>query len=181
MSDRMIFNCTCGREHPKQATLPFVAANVAATAGQQAIVLCTMEAVRLGTEGGTEGIAADGLPKPCDLMQEFVRNGGSVWLCGACTKPRGITEDQLASGAAIVGAARGGRGGRRRRQDGCVRLMLRGGRAVRSPPTAPTQRQDQGGVRRQGNALPVSPAAGADQHVVPVNRPERLPLAGPPW
>jgi sulfur relay (sulfurtransferase) complex TusBCD TusD component (DsrE family) len=28
-----------------------------------------------------------------------------VWLCGACTKPRGITEDQLAPGVTIVGAA----------------------------------------------------------------------------
>jgi predicted peroxiredoxin len=106
MSDRMIFNCTWGREHPERATLPFVAANIAATAGQQATVLCTIEAVRLGTQGGTDGIAADGLPKLCELMQEFVGNGGSVWLCGACTKPRGITEDQLAQGAAIVGAAR---------------------------------------------------------------------------
>jgi uncharacterized protein len=106
MSDKMIFNCTWGREHPERATLPFVAANVAATAGQQAIVLCTIEAVRLGTVGGTEGIAADGLPRLCDLMQDFVGNGGSVWLCGACTRPRGITEDQLADGSTIVGAAR---------------------------------------------------------------------------
>jgi uncharacterized protein len=106
MSDSMIFNCTWGREHPERATLPFVAANVAATAGQRAIVLCTIEAVRLGTVGGSEGIAADGLPRLCDLIRDFVGNGGSVWLCGACTKPRGITEDQLVSGAMIVGAAR---------------------------------------------------------------------------
>jgi sulfur relay (sulfurtransferase) complex TusBCD TusD component (DsrE family) len=29
-----------------------------------------------------------------------------VWLCGACTKPRGITEEQLAKGSTIVGAAK---------------------------------------------------------------------------
>jgi hypothetical protein len=29
-----------------------------------------------------------------------------VWLCGACTKPRGIGEDHLAKGALIVGAAK---------------------------------------------------------------------------
>jgi sulfur relay (sulfurtransferase) complex TusBCD TusD component (DsrE family) len=39
-------------------------------------------------------------------MTEFVGNQGKVWLCGACTKPRGITEDQLAAGVTIVGAAR---------------------------------------------------------------------------
>jgi uncharacterized protein len=106
MSETLIFNCTWGKEHPERATLPFVAANVAATAGQDAVVLCTIEAVWLGTAGGTDGIAADGLPALADLYAEFVDNGGRVWLCGACTKPRGITDDQVAKGAAIVGAAK---------------------------------------------------------------------------
>jgi predicted peroxiredoxin len=106
MSDKLIFNCTYGKEDAERATLPFVAANIAATAGQDAVVLCTIEAVWLGTDGGTTGIAADGLPALADLYREFVANGGQVWLCGACTKPRGIGEDQLADGATIVGAAR---------------------------------------------------------------------------
>ena len=29
-----------------------------------------------------------------------------MWLCGSCTKPRGITEDQCVKGAKIVGAAK---------------------------------------------------------------------------
>ncbi len=57
MSDKLIFNCTHGKDDPERATLPFVAANIAATAGQEAVVLCTIDAVWLGTEGGTEGIA----------------------------------------------------------------------------------------------------------------------------
>ncbi len=106
MSAKLIFNCTWGRENAERATLPFVAANIAATAGQEAVVLCTVEAVRLGVNGGTEGVEATGLPKLCDLLQEFVANRGSVWLCGACTKPRGITQDELAQGVTIVGAAK---------------------------------------------------------------------------
>ena len=39
------------------------------------------------------------------LMDEFLDNGGVIWACGACTKPRGITEDDLVKGARIVGAA----------------------------------------------------------------------------
>jgi predicted peroxiredoxin len=35
-----------------------------------------------------------------------VSNGGEIWLCGACTKPRGIGEDRLATGTKIVGAAK---------------------------------------------------------------------------
>lgn len=104
MSNRLLFNCT-DNTHPERATLPFVAANVAAIAGQDSVVLCTIDAVWLGTKDGTDGIAADGLPVLADLYKEFVDNGGEVWLCGACTKPRNIGDDQLANGAKIVGAA----------------------------------------------------------------------------
>jgi len=104
MTDKLLFNCTHNSD-AERATLPFVAANVAAIAGQTSIVLCTIDAVWLGTTGGTAGIAADGLPALVDLYDEFIGNGGEVWLCGACTKPRAITEDQLAKGAKIVGAA----------------------------------------------------------------------------
>ena len=106
MSELLIFNCTHGKEDPERATLPFVAANVAATAGQDAVVLCTIDAVWLGTEGGSDGIASPGLPALNDLFGEYVDNGGQVWLCGACTKPRGIGEESLAKGATIVGAAK---------------------------------------------------------------------------
>jgi uncharacterized protein len=106
MSEKLIFNCTYGKEAPERATLPFVAANVAATAGQDAVVLCTVDAVWLGTEGGADDVAYEGLPALGDLYVEFVENGGQVWLCGACTKPRGITDEHLPKGTTIVGAAK---------------------------------------------------------------------------
>ena len=106
MSDKLIFNCTHGKEDPERATLPFVAANIAAAAGQDAVVLCTVDAVWLGTEDGTEGIAQPGLPVLADLYREFIYNGGHLWLCGACTKPRGITEEHVSKGATIIGAAK---------------------------------------------------------------------------
>jgi predicted peroxiredoxin len=106
MSDRILFMCTHAKDDHERATLPFVAANVAATAGLAATVVCTIEGVWLGTRDGTAGIAADGLPVLAELYREFVANGGEVWLCGACTKPRGIAEEHLEKGAAIVGAAK---------------------------------------------------------------------------
>jgi predicted peroxiredoxin len=106
MSDKLIFNCTHGKEDPERAILPFVAANIAAAAGQDAVVLCTIDAVWLGTEDGTEGVTQPGLPALADLYREFVDNGGHVWLCGACTKPRGITEEHVSKGATIIGAAK---------------------------------------------------------------------------
>jgi predicted peroxiredoxin len=105
MSDMLLFNCTHGKEDPERAILPFVAANTAAVAGQQVAVILTIDAVWLGTEGGTDGVELEGFPALAPLFAEFVDNGGEVWLCGTCAKPRGITEDQLAKGAKITGAA----------------------------------------------------------------------------
>ena len=106
MSELMIFNCTYGKDNPERATLPFLAANIAATAGQKVAVVCTIEAAWLGTAGGTDGIHAEGLPPLAQIFAELVENGGEVWLCNACTKPRGITEEHVVPGASIVGAAR---------------------------------------------------------------------------
>src|SRR5207244_4779729 len=106
MRDKLILICPHGKGDPERVTLPFVAANLAAAGGQESIVLCTIEAVWVGTESGADGIAQPGLPVLADLYREFVDNGGQVWLCGACTKPRGISEEQIAKGSTIVCAAK---------------------------------------------------------------------------
>ena len=105
MNEKLIFTCTHGADHPERAILPFVAANIAATAGQDAVVLCTIDAVWLGLTSRRTGVCSNGLPALADIYSEFIANGGHVWLCGACTKPRGITEEQI-DGANIVGAAK---------------------------------------------------------------------------
>jgi predicted peroxiredoxin len=105
VADELIFVCTHGKDDPERAILPFVAANAAAIAGQDAIVLLTIEGVWLGTEGGADAIVKDGFPELAPLVSEFVENGGEIWLCGTCAKPRGITEDRLRKGAKITGAA----------------------------------------------------------------------------
>ena len=102
---KMIFACTHGRENPERATLPFIAANVAAVSGQEAYVLLTVDGVWLATQGYADDIHFEGMPELLPLISEFLDNGGTVWACGACTKPRDITEDQLIKGAHIVGAA----------------------------------------------------------------------------
>ena len=106
VTGKLMFLCTHGKEDAERASLPCVAANVAATAGQEAIVVCTIEAVWLGTKNGLDGIESKGLPPLSKTCSDFLAAGGKVWLCGACTKPRGITDAQLALGATIVGAAK---------------------------------------------------------------------------
>lgn len=101
----LLFTCTYGTDAPERATVPFIAASAAVAAGKPAAVVCTAEAVWLGTRGGAGQVAAEDMPALQDLYEAVVAGGGGeVWLCSACTTRRGITEDQLADGARIVGA-----------------------------------------------------------------------------
>ncbi len=83
--------CTCGKEDPERATLAFVVSNVAASADQEAIVLLTIDGVWLATPGYADGIYKEGFQPLKEVMDSFVGNGGQIWVCGACAKPRGIT------------------------------------------------------------------------------------------
>jgi len=102
---KLIFLDTHGKDDPERATLPFVAANVAAISGKEAYVLLTIDGAWLATTGYADDIHYEGMQALRPLMEEFLDNGGGIWACGACTKPRGITEDDLVKGARIVGAA----------------------------------------------------------------------------
>lgn len=106
MSDRMIFVCSHGKEDPERAILAFTAANVAAVGGRETAVLCTIEGVWLGTKGGTEGVEKEGFTPLSDVYADYIENGGEVWLCGLCTRPRSITDELCAPGAKIVGVAK---------------------------------------------------------------------------
>ena len=102
---RFIAHATHGRDDPERATLPFIVANVAASADQEAIVLLTIEGVWLATKGYADDIHYEGMQSLSEVLASLLANGGQIWACGACTKPRGITEDLLIEGARIISAA----------------------------------------------------------------------------
>jgi predicted peroxiredoxin len=105
MASKFLINCTYGQEDPERATLPFIVANVAATADQETVVFLTIEGVRLGTRGYADAIHKEGMQPLREVIQSFVANGGQIWLCSACAKPRGIGDADLIEGAKIVTAA----------------------------------------------------------------------------
>ena len=104
MGKVMIHN-TQGKEQLERATLAFIVANAALTAGQEATVLLTIDGVWLASQGYTDGLQAEGFGPIGELIRSFISNGGQVWVCGVCIKPRNITADDLIEGAEIVGAA----------------------------------------------------------------------------
>ena len=102
---QLIVSCTHGKEDAERATLPFIVGNVAASADQQAAVLLTIDGVWIATKGYADDIQKEGFPPLREVLQSFVANGGEIWACGTCTKPRGIGEGDLIEGARIVTAA----------------------------------------------------------------------------
>jgi len=101
---RFLAQSTHGREDPERATLPFIVANVAASADQEAIVLLTIDGVWLATKGYADDVHHEGMPPLREVLASLLANGGEIWACGACTKPRGITEEHLIEGARIISA-----------------------------------------------------------------------------
>lgn len=87
--------------------MPFIVAATAAVSGQEAVVVCTVDAVTLGLPDVAASVEEPGMPPLVDLQRQLVEGGGRIWLCSACALKRGITGDTtLVPGATIVGAAR---------------------------------------------------------------------------
>jgi uncharacterized protein len=104
MGKVMVHN-THGKDDVERATLALVVGNAGLSSGQEVTLLLTIEGVWVATQGYASGLQAEGFAPLGDVLKQFVDNGGVVWVCGACAKPRGITAEQLISGAQIVGAA----------------------------------------------------------------------------
>jgi uncharacterized protein len=101
----LMISCTHGKEDPERAVLPLIVGNTAVSADQDATLFLTIEGVWLGTKGYADDIVKEGFPPLKEILDSFIANGGRVWVCGTCAKPRGITEADLIEGAAIVTAA----------------------------------------------------------------------------
>jgi len=101
---KILVNATHGKEDVERAMLPFILGNVSATADQETVILLTVEGVRLATCGYADDMHKEGFPALADVIRQFLANGGQLWACGACAKPRGITESDLIPAARIVTA-----------------------------------------------------------------------------
>ncbi len=102
---KILVNVTHGKDDPERATLGMIVGNVAATADQEVVVLLTIDGVWLATKGYADDVHKEGFQPLREVMQAYVANGGQLWACGACTKPRGIAQADLIEGAKIVTAA----------------------------------------------------------------------------
>ncbi len=106
MAGKLCVSITHARDDADKATVGFVVANAAVASAQETLVFLSTEAVRLAVHGYADGIHEEGFAPLGELLGNFVKAGGKIYVCSPCFKKRGLDEKALVPGATIVGGAK---------------------------------------------------------------------------
>jgi len=106
MPGKFCVSLTCSKDNTDKATVAFVVANAAAASDKETMVFLSTEGVRLGVNGFADDIREEGFLPLKELMGNFLKAGGKIWVCSPCFKKRKLDEKNLIQGATIVGGAK---------------------------------------------------------------------------
>jgi predicted peroxiredoxin len=106
MASKFCVSLTHSTDNPDKATVGFVVANAAVGSGKETMVFLSIEGVRLAQKGGADAIREEGFAPLRELMDNFAKAGGTIYVCSPCFKKRKLDENNLVAGAAIVGGAK---------------------------------------------------------------------------
>ncbi len=106
MAKKFCVSLTRGKEDCDRATVAFVVANAALASEKDTLVFLSIEGVRLCQKGYADSVHEDGFAPLAELISNFTKNGGTIWVCSPCFKKRGLSEDNLIPGATVVGGAK---------------------------------------------------------------------------
>ena len=106
MAGRFCVSLTCAKDDADKATVAFVVANAAAASEKETVVFLSTEAVRLCQQGYADDIHEESFAPLRELMANFVKANGKIWVCSPCFKRRKLDEGKLVAGATIVGGAK---------------------------------------------------------------------------
>src|SRR5256712_7935071 len=106
MANRFCVNLTHAKDNQDKATVAFVLANGAVGSGKEEVVFLSVEGVRLAQRGYADDIREEGFAPLKELMDNYAKAGGSIYVCSPCFKKRKLDENNLVAGATIVGGAK---------------------------------------------------------------------------
>ena len=106
MPGKFCVSLTCAKDDPDRATVAFVVANAAAASDREALVFLSIEGVRLSQRGYADDIREEGFAPLKELMDNFVKAGGKIFVCSPCFKKRKLDDTALVAGTVIVGGAK---------------------------------------------------------------------------
>ena len=102
-AQKILVNCQDGNNNIERATISFILAFTASKTVETAVFV-TAEAVQICVKDQMQQMQAPGYEPIADLVNGFIQNGGKIWLCPACAKAKGLTQDDLIEGVEIAGA-----------------------------------------------------------------------------
>jgi len=106
MAGKYVVSLTAAKNDTDKATLAFVVGNAAVASDKETVVFLSTEAVCLAVKGYADDIHEEGFAPLRDLMGNFVKAGGRMYVCSPCFKKRGLDDTALVDGAVIVGGAK---------------------------------------------------------------------------
>ena len=106
MAGKFCVSLTYSKNDTDKATVAFVVANAAVASDKRTMVFLSTEGVRLGVKGFADDIHEAGFSPLRELMANFVKAGGVIYVCSPCFKKRNLDETKLVEGATIVGGAK---------------------------------------------------------------------------
>ena len=95
MSKKFCVCLTFAKNDPDKATVAFVVANAAVASDKETMVFLSTEAVRLCQKGYADDVHEEGFSPLRELMANFVKAGGKIWVCSPCFKRRKLDEAKL--------------------------------------------------------------------------------------
>ncbi|MGH8065806.1 MAG: DsrE family protein [Candidatus Entotheonellia bacterium] len=106
MAGKFCVSLTCAKDNTDKATVAFVVANAAVASDKDTMVFLSTEGVRLSQKGYADDIREEGFAPLQELMENFAKAGGQIYVCSPCFKRRKLDENSLVPGAVIVGGAK---------------------------------------------------------------------------
>ena len=106
MANKFCVSLTHAKDNTDKATVAFVVANAAVGSGKETLMFLSVEGVRLSQKGFADDIREEGFAPLRELMDNFAKAGGTIYVCSPCFKKRKLDENSLVAGASIVGGAK---------------------------------------------------------------------------
>jgi predicted peroxiredoxin len=103
MAGSFCVSITSAKDNWDKATIGFAMADAAVASGKNTMVFLSSEGVRLSQKGYADEVHQQGFPPLKDLIDNFGRAGGKIYVCTSCFRNRGLAENNLVAGATIAG------------------------------------------------------------------------------
>ncbi len=100
---KIFMKSSWGSDNPTNAEMAFGHGNALASAGHEVRIFLLGEAVTLARPVVRENMIPVGWPSVAEQWDESIKLGIQIECCGACSRARGVTKDEITKAGAQIG------------------------------------------------------------------------------